>query len=192
MTWLRRAACPTFIVCELLLVKANTIKRNDAFSITKGLSFYFDDEGAEIYARFSTLTGLEEIHIDGNLAYSKRNFSIDSSIRFTSGKTRYKITLIPIDPFKGPIVCTLSKDGTEYQRQIMVFTSMSQNTGNQNFFTASIFLTFLAVLSGIGFAHWEMTNDPTYAALSAAGLIVYPYSFYRRFAAGARILEDTV
>lgn len=93
-----------------------------AFSFLKGYSFFFNDEGAEIRAWFSALTGLERIYVNGVLVSSQRNISINSTNNFQVGGCAYAINISVENLIKGTVVCTLSKNGIAYKCKKLVFS----------------------------------------------------------------------
>jgi hypothetical protein len=101
---------------------SSNMKNNGSYSLLKGYSFSFDDEGKEILAWFSSLSGRETIYVDGELVSSQRNISMKSSNNFMIGDNKYSITLKIVNVFKGPVICTLTKNGKEYRRKELVFS----------------------------------------------------------------------
>ncbi|WP_299467715.1 hypothetical protein, partial [uncultured Gimesia sp.] len=92
-----------------------------AFSFLKGYSFSFEDDGRTIEAWFSSLSGLQKVFVDGTLLSSQRSVSTESSHSFMIGDDRYTTTTKIVSLSKGPLVCTLSKNGKDLKRQKLIY-----------------------------------------------------------------------
>jgi hypothetical protein len=121
------------------------------FSIRKGYTFSFEDEGNVIDAWFSTLSGLEKVYVNGELVSSQRNISTNSTNHFKIGVNEYSINLKAVSLLSGPLVCTLSKNGREYKRQKLVFPKLESSA------KVLFFILILGVIS-LEFAssHWQL------------------------------------
>ncbi|MDF1743055.1 MAG: hypothetical protein P1V19_05130 [Gimesia sp.] len=94
-----------------------------SFSFRKGYSFSFDDDGRNIEAWFSALSGMEKVFVDGALISSQRTLSKESSHNFIIGEDSYSTRMDAVSLFKGPFLCTLSKNGKEFKRQKLVYNA---------------------------------------------------------------------
>ena len=94
---------------------------SDTFSFTKGYSFSFEENGKEIVAWFSALSGLEKVFVDGELIVSQRNLSARSATAFRIGHDEYATNMQAVSLVKGPFICTLNKNGRPHKRQKLVF-----------------------------------------------------------------------
>jgi hypothetical protein len=103
------------------------MRKKRTFSIIKGYSFEFQEEGHQIEAWFSALSGLEKVYIDGELVSSQRNLSKNSTNTFKIGVNEYSTNMKVISLLKGPFVCTLSKNGFIYRRQKLIFPNVKRN-----------------------------------------------------------------
>ena len=122
------------------------MSKEKTFSLTKGYSFSFEDEGKEIQAWFSALSGLEKVYVDGELVSSQRNLSTDSSNVFSIGQNEYSTNLKVASLLKGPFICTLSKNGNKYKRQKLIFPKLQSKSSKFSFLVR---FTFFIVLGGL-------------------------------------------
>lgn len=97
------------------------MSENKKFRLTKGYSFIFQEEGHQIEAWFSALSGLEKIYVDGKLASVQRNLSTKSTQTFKIGGNEYSTNMQAVSLLKGPLICTLSKNGVATKRQKLIF-----------------------------------------------------------------------
>lgn len=148
-----------------------------AFGFIKGYSFLFEDEGNKIEAWFSAFSGLEKVYIYGNLISSQRNLSTNSSNSFNIGSNKYSTNLKAENIFKGPFVCTLSKNGAEYKRQKLVFPQ--SKPGKFPFLVRFIFFILLGGIFGFASGYWQLPKVITYIFLSVIFLVVYFYAYRR-------------
>ena len=149
-----------------------------AFSLVKGYTFTFEDEGSSIDAWFSALSGLEKIYVNGELLSSQRNLSINSSHSFNIGANRYSTQFKVKSLLKGPFICTLNKNGQAYKQQNLVFHQPKP------LLSVMIILLCIAlsVLFGFAKAHWSLpaASAPLFTALIALILISYRIKSYRQ------------
>lgn len=92
-------------------------------SIFQGYSFVFNQDGKQIEAWFSALSGLEKITVDGVLVSKRRNLSINSKNAFAIGHDEYTTNLQAVNVLTGPFVCTLSKNNKAVKRQKLLFST---------------------------------------------------------------------
>jgi len=128
------------------------VSKEKALSLIKGFSFSFEDDGKEIKAWFSAISGLEKVYVDGELVSSQRNLSSKSSCIFSIGPNEYSVNMKAVSLLEGPYVCTLNKNGKEYKRQKLL------QSRNKPFFVWIAFV-FSAALSGLlvlAAAYWQL------------------------------------
>lgn len=80
-------------------------------SLKHGYWFYFDDEGTQIAAHGSALSGKEAVFIDGEIASTKRSFSRKSTHDFQYQEHYYQVVFFMESMLKGTLSCSLYKDG---------------------------------------------------------------------------------
>ena len=93
------------------------MSKKKVFSFLKGYTFSFEDEGNNIQAWFSALSGLEKVYVNGDLVTSQRNYSKKSSLSFSISGNAYTRHMEVTSLLKGPFVCTLTKNSRILQRQ---------------------------------------------------------------------------
>ncbi len=94
-------------------------------SMFHGYSFVFNQDGKQIEAWFSALSGLEKITVDGVLISKRRNFSVNSKNEFAIGSDKYATSLQAVNVLTGPFVCTLTKNSKAVKRQKLLFSAAS-------------------------------------------------------------------
>lgn len=94
-------------------------------SIFHGYSFVFNQDGMQIEAWFSALSGLEKITVNGVLVSKRRNLSIHSKNSFAIGSDNYATSLQAENVLTGPFVCTLTKNNKAVKRQKLLFSASS-------------------------------------------------------------------
>lgn len=120
---------------------------NKVASLLRGYSFSFEDEGNQIKAWFSALSGLEQVYVNGKLVASQRNFSKKSSNTFSISGNEYSTSMAAISILKGPFVCTLTKNGRVLKRQKLIFPDPEKK--NQPFFTRLWFWLIVGATFGV-------------------------------------------
>lgn len=98
------------------------MSKKKVFSFLKGYAFSFEDEGNNIQAWFSALSGLEKVYVNGDLVTSQRNYSKKSSLSFSISGNSYTRHMEVTSLLKGPFVCTLTKNSRILQRQKLIFS----------------------------------------------------------------------
>lgn len=146
------------------------------FSFTKGYTFTFNDEGKEINAWFSSLTGLEKVYVDGEVVSSQRNLSTNSSNKFRVGANEYSTNMKAVSILKGPFVCTLNKNGQAYKRQRLVFPKL--RTGKLSFFSTLGIYILIGVLFRIARNYWQLPKESGYLLFIVVFVAVFFYQFY--------------
>ena len=80
-------------------------------SFKHGYWFYFDDEGTQIVAHVSALTGKEVVFVDDEIVSNKRNFRLQATHSFAHKERQYEVTIAMVSLIKGAINCRLQRDG---------------------------------------------------------------------------------
>lgn len=134
-----------------VLNEIDNMSTEKIFSIVKGYTFSFEEEGNVIDAWFSTFSGLEKVYVNGELVSSQRTLSTNSTNSFNIGENEYSTNLKAVSLLKGPVVCTLSKNGREYKRQKMIFPKFDPSA-------KILFFTLILVVVFFEFAslHWQL------------------------------------
>lgn len=92
-------------------------------SLFCGYSFVFNQDGKQIEAWFSALSGLEKITVDGVLVSKRRNLSINSKNVFAIGSDEYATSLQTVNVLTGPFICTLTKNSKAVKRQKLLYSA---------------------------------------------------------------------
>lgn len=163
------------------------MSKEKAFSLTKGYSFLFEDEGKKIETWFSALSGLEKVYVDGELVSSQRNLSTDSSNVFSIGPNEYSTNMKAVSLLKGPFVCTLIKNGKEYKRQKLVFPKVPAQVSRLSFLVRFISCIILGGLFGFVSFYFQLPKESIY--IFSVALVVF---FYRlgAYKGAAPVIED--
>lgn len=151
------------------------MSKEKVFSFTKGYKFSFEEEGVLIEAWFSALSGLEKVYVNGELVSSQRNLSTDSTNSFSIGSNEYSTNLNTASLFKGPFVCTLSKNGKEYMRQKLVFPKAERSSNGMPFVVKLSFFIMLGALFGFARSYWQLPKESIYVFLVLLFTIVFTY-----------------
>lgn len=80
-------------------------------SLKHGYWFYFDDEGAQIAAHGSALSGKETVFVDREISSSKRCYKRTSTHDFQYQGHNYQVVFFVESMLKGTLSCSLYKDG---------------------------------------------------------------------------------
>jgi hypothetical protein len=149
-----------------------------AFSIFRGYTFSFEDEGNKIEAWFSGLSGMEKVYVNKKLISSKRSYSRNSSNTFLISENNYSISMKVISLLKGPFICTLTKNGQILRRQKIVFPQPAKK--NLPFFTKLWFwliagATFGVIKAFLNFPDWTLF---VFAGASFLFIFIYFIKFY--------------
>lgn len=113
-------------------------------SLTQGYWFYFDDEGTQIAAHGSALSGKEIVFIDGEIASTKRSFRRKSNHDFEYKGRNYQIVFFMESILNGTLYCSLYKAG-----ELLSTTSKSYSMKT---FSWKTFLTAMAVGAICGYS----------------------------------------
>ena len=157
------------------------MSKQKEFSYWKGFSFSFEDGEIQIEAWFSALSGLEKIFVDGELISSKRNLSSNSTHTFKVDDNEYSTNIQAVSVFRGPFVCTLSKNEEAYKRQKLVFPK-AKNRYLEYLFAIGVGAAFGGAY-GVAVNIWNSPKEVLYISLLAffvAALLLKVYSSYRR------------
>ncbi|HOY21817.1 MAG TPA: hypothetical protein PK002_01620 [Cellvibrio sp.] len=92
-------------------------------SMFHGYTFVFNQDGKQIEAWFSALSGLEKVSVDGVLVSKRRNLSINSKNVFAIGGDNYATSLQAVNVLAGPFVCTLIKNNKAVKRQKLLYSA---------------------------------------------------------------------
>lgn len=92
-------------------------------SLFHGYSFVFNQDGKQIEAWFSALSGLEKITVDGVLIAKRRNLSVNSKNVFAIGGDNYATNLQAVNVLTGPFICTLTKNSKAVKRQKLLYSA---------------------------------------------------------------------
>ena len=150
-----------------------------SFSFLKGYSFSFDDGGRKIEAWFSAFSGMEKVFVDGNLVSSQRTLSTESSHNFSIGEDCYSTSMNAVSLFRGPFLCTLSKNGKEFKRQKLVYNAR----GKLSYWLWSLFyLVFylaLFIAFAVAKAYWRFPQEAYLLFLFFLVLVAALFLAYR-------------
>lgn len=171
-----------------------------AFSFLKGYSFTFDDEGRNIEAWFSSLSGSEKVFVDGTLVSSTRNITTRSSNNFQIGEDSYNTSLKMVSIFKGPVVCTLSKNGEEIKRQKLVYPPHKYDLKKPAYwFELLIYLAAFSLISVGVFVfalnYWQLSVKSSLNLLFFVVMISslsYLAYFFWKWAAEIEIVDEEI
>lgn len=152
------------------------MNNKSVFSFRKGYSFVFSDEGKEIKAWFSALTGLERIYVDGVMVSSQRNLSKNSNSEIKIGTNDYSTNMNVASISKGPFVCTLYKNGQAYKRQRLVFPK----SGKLKLTTIFVLSILIGVLFGIARVYWQFPVNWLYPFVFVIFIVVLLYQHRSR------------
>lgn len=160
------------------------------FSLTKGYSFLFEDEGNKIEAWFSALSGLEKVYVNGKLASSQRNLSTNSSNVFNIGSNEYSTNLKACSIFKGPFVCTLSKNGKEFKRQKLFFPQVE--TKKLPFLVKFSFFIILGGLFGFARTYWQLPEESIFIFIAVVFFAIFFYYIITYKGTGPKIEDEEI
>lgn len=113
-------------------------------SLKHGYWFYFEDEGTQIVAHGSALSGKEAVFIDGEIASTKRSFKRKSSLEFQCQGHNYQVVFFMESILTGTVSCSLYKEG-----ELVSSTTKSYTTKT---FYWKTFFTAMAVGAIFGFS----------------------------------------
>ena len=168
------------------------MNKKKAFSITKGYSFTFREEEHQIEAWFSALSGLEKIYVNGELVSSQRNLSTNSTNTFKIGENKYSTNLQVISLFKGPFICTLSKNGGIYKSQRLIFPKSERKKNKMHFLLILLFCIGLGVAFGMAKAFWQLSNESEYISVIVLFVVAFLYFLKTNKGSGPLIEEENI
>jgi len=148
--------------------------RVSEYDPTRGAVFHFDDGGCRICASFAAWSGLERVEVDGVERSRSRNFKKNSVHEFELGGEDYAIDYEVVHIHKGPVHCTLHKNGRPIQRQTLELEDSSAPAVSApplslGFILVFLVLGILVALVGdrTGISRWWLAGG------LAAGVFVY-------------------
>ena len=158
------------------------MEAKEGFSLSKGGTFLFDDQGRVIRVWFSSLSGLEKIYVDGALVSSRRSASMDSRSEFSVGQDNYRVGISAANFTRGPVVCELQKNGTTIKRKRLVFTGASGKRIALSYVLSFLIFFGLGLLFVIvmGRLEWPAWSLYVYVFVTIAVAAVLSVSRYQR------------
>jgi len=151
------------------------MSKEKIFSLRKGFTFSFEDEGNTIDAWFSAFSGLEKVYVNGDLISSQRNLSTDSTNSFNVGANEYSTNLNVASLLKGPFLCTLSKNGDAYRRQRLLFPKAKPSSKWKSFLVSFLLFLVLGILFGLARSYWQLPSESIYIFIAVLSVIVFPF-----------------
>lgn len=151
------------------------MSKKKPFSFIKGYTFSFKEEGTLIEAWFSALSGLEKVYVNGELVSSQRNIATDSTNSFSVGANEYSTNLKVVSLLKGPLVCTLIKNGKEHMRQRLIFSKANKSSKGLPFIARFSFFILLGALFGVARSYWQLPIESIYIFILLLFAIVFIY-----------------
>jgi hypothetical protein len=164
------------------------MERKEASDSGLGYKFSFEDEGNVIEAWFSAVSGLEKVYVNGQLVAEQRNLSRKSVNTFSIDGNEYSTGLEIVSALKGPILCTLQKNGKNFRRQKLIFRPDEPPEERPHFLKKlSVFLLFGALF---GFAHsyWQLPDKALYLFIALLLLLFFVDSIPK--ASGDPVIEE--
>lgn len=125
------------------------MSRENPFKFLRGYSFTFTEADVEIKVWFSILTGAERVYANGHLVSSTRSLSKNSIIEFEFLESSYTINIGAENISKGPVICTLSKNGNLCKRQKMKFSNTLKLWQGLSIIFGGFIIGFVASLTNI-------------------------------------------
>lgn len=113
-------------------------------SLKHGYWFYFDDEGTQIAAHGSAISGKETVFVDGEIASTKRSLGRKSTHDFQFKGLNYQIVFFMESIFTGTLSCSFYKNA-----ELISATTKSYSLKTFNWKT---FLTSMAVGAICGYS----------------------------------------
>ena len=165
------------------------MSKEKTFSLRKGFSFSFEDEGNTIDAWFSAFSGLEKVYVNEELISSQRNLSTDSTNSFNIGVNEYSTNLNAVSLLKGPFVCTLSKNGDAYKRQRLLFPKATPSSKGMSFLISFMLFIVLGVLFGLARSYWQLPSESIYIFIAVLSVIAFPF-YSRKYKGTGLVIEN--
>jgi len=98
-------------------MQTTNTNNNVSVSITKGVTFAFEDQGKEIEVTCSLFSGKQTIYVNGKQVFSTHSFRLKSCQSFTSDNEDYEVELELENLLTHKIRCTLIKNGAHLKTQ---------------------------------------------------------------------------
>jgi hypothetical protein len=165
------------------------MSKEKTFSLRKGFTFSFEDEGSTIDAWFSAFTGLEKVYVNGELISSQRNLSTDSTNSFNIGVNQYSTNLNVESLLKGPFVCTLSKNGDAYKRQRLLFPKAKPSSKGMSFLVSFFLFLVLGILFGLARSYWQLPSESIYIFIVVLSVMAFPF-YSRKYKGTGPVIEN--
>ena len=134
------------------------------FSYFGGSRFTFTDQGREIVAWGSSVTGLERVFVDGTVVSEHRSFRRATPHDFAIGEQRYRVTFDLATRERGDIRCSLERDG------VQVGVLLGQWFARHHLSAWQVLA--LAVALTVAAAWVSETYDASYWPLGAAAVVL--------------------
>jgi len=153
------------------------MNRKSTFSLTKGYTFLFEEDGATIEAWFSVFSGLEKVYVNGVLVASQRNLSLSTANRFSVGQDVYSTHFKNDSILEGPIYCTLRKNDKNYRQQKLTFPKAKPATTSHPFMYIFPLILVLCILFTFALSYLQLPTalNIVLTALVFLGLLFYYY-----------------
>ncbi len=133
-----------------------------------GYWFIFSDEGRQVAAWGSSLTGVERIYVDGTPVSERRNMERQSGHDFSAGGRRYRVSFEVERP---TLRCRLERDG-EVVEAVQIRWLQHRALGIWQMLAMAIVLTGAAAWVAVTF---EVSYWPLYAAAVILAVVVCCY-----------------
>ena len=167
----RRSVIEQKTTCQLFgnIIEMNELENLD---LKKGFSFNFENSGNEITLKCSPFSGLEEVFVNDKLVTSKKTYSKNSTHTFEIGESSFSIDLITVSLLKGPIICTLNKNGLPQKRKQIVFKIPETNTDDikfepKNDYRKYILCAIIVVIYVAAKIYWELPIESIFFLMGA-------------------------
>ena len=128
------------------------MSENSSVNLKKGVSFEFEDAGYKIIFKSSPYSGLEEVFVNGELATSKKSYSKNSTLNFDIEADAYSLVLEVVSMLKGPIICTLNKNGIP-QKKKQIVCKLPEDKGTYKKYAIGALLGIIFVVIKI---YWDL------------------------------------
>jgi len=154
------------------------MSEENSVNLKKGVSFKFEDMGNQINLKSKPFSGLEEVFLNGELISSKKSFSKNSSASFEIGKDVYSLDLRIVSMLKGPIICTLNKNGNPHKKKQIVFKhSEGKGELNNGSFLKYTLFALLGILIVVVKIYWNLPFESFYYLLGAVFITYFVYEY---------------
>lgn len=154
------------------------MEKKNKIEILKGFTFQFAEEEHNIEVWGSSVSGKEKVFVNGKLVSECRSLKTDSNHNFTIGDNKYSVNFNTVNIYKGPLVCTLLKNGKVYKRQKLLYNKVKRFS--KQYFINMIKLMILGVFYGILLGYLDLSKSYLYISFGVFILIVLSNSFSRQ------------